>query len=63
MIHTGKYTGTGFKPTYDLGLEKDYKFILHTGNMFLLDPSYLKKLNITYDNPLENFRTKWGGAI
>ena len=21
------------------------------------------KLNITYDNPLENFRTNWGGGI
>ena len=63
-IHTpGKYPGTGFKPTYDLGLEKDYKFILHTGNMFFIRSELFEKLNITYDNPLENFRTKWGGAI
>tara|TARA_B100001059_G_scaffold236548_1_gene287691 strand:+ start:3749 stop:4408 length:660 start_codon:yes stop_codon:yes gene_type:complete len=63
-IHTpGKYQGTGFKPTYDLGLEKDYKFVLHTGNMFFIRSELFEKLNITYDNPLENFITKWGGAI
>jgi len=63
-IHTpGKYDGTGFKPTYDLGIEKGYKFILHTGNMFFIRSDLFDKLNITYDNPLENFRTNWGGGI
>jgi len=63
-IHTpSKYQGTGFKPTYDLGLEKGYKFILHTGNMFFIRTDLFDKLNITYDNPLENFRTIWGGGI
>ena len=63
-IHTpGKYQGTGFKPTLDLGIEKGYKFILHTGNMFFIRSDLFDKLNITYDNPLENFRTKWGGKI
>ena len=63
-IHTpNKYQGTGFKPTYDLGIEKDYKFILHTGNMFFIRSDLFDKLNITYDNPLENFRTNWGGKI
>lgn len=34
-IHTpNKYQGIGFKPTYYLGIEKGYKFVLHTGNMF-----------------------------
>ena len=63
-IHTpGKYQGTGFKPTLDLGIEKGYKFILHTGNMFFIRSDLFDKLNITYDNPLENFRTNWGGRI
>jgi hypothetical protein len=56
-----KYGGTGFKPTFDLGIEKGYKFILHTGNMFFIRDDLFDKLNINYDNPLENFRTDWGG--
>lgn len=56
-IHTpGKYQGTGFKPTYDLGLQKGYKFVLHTGNLIFIRLDLYDKLNITYDNPLENFR-------
>ena len=63
-IHTpGKYQGTGFKPTYELGLDKGYKFILHTGNMFFIRNDLYEKLDIYYNNPLENFRTKWGGNI
>lgn len=63
-IHTpDKYNGTGFKPTYDLGIEKGYKFVLHTGNMFFIREDLFDILNITYDNPLENFRTGWGGGI
>lgn len=63
-IHTpNKYKGTGFKPTYELGIEKGYKFILHTGNMFFIRSDLFDTLNITYDNPLENFRTNWGGGI
>ncbi len=63
-IHTpGKYQGTGFKPTYELGLDKGYKFILHTGNMFFIRNDLYEKLDIHYNNPLENFRTKWGGNI
>ena len=55
------YQGTGFRPTYDLGIEKGYTFVLHTGNMFFIRNDYFHKLDIKYDNPLENFRTKWGG--
>tara|TARA_B110000858_G_C17749443_1_gene448952 strand:- start:203 stop:862 length:660 start_codon:yes stop_codon:yes gene_type:complete len=63
-IHTqNRYQGTGFKPTYDLGIEKGYKFVLHTGNMFFVREDLFDKLDITYDNPLENFRNDWGGAI
>lgn len=58
-----KYQGTGFKPTYDLGLEKGYKFILHTGNMFFIREDLFSKLNIEYENPLENFIPNWGGGI
>jgi len=63
-IHTpGRYQGTGFKPTYDLGLSKGYKFVLHTGNMFFIRDDLFEKLDISYNNPLENFRSKWGGNI
>lgn len=60
-IHDGvNYTSTAFKPTYDLGIEKGYTFVLHTGNMFFIRNDLFDKLNINYDNPLENFRTEWG---
>ncbi len=63
-IHTpGIYQGTGFKPTYELGLEKGYKFVLHTGNMIFIRSDLYDKLNMSYDNPLENFVPFWGGAI
>jgi hypothetical protein len=59
-IHTpGKYAGTGFRPMYNLGIQKGYTFILHTGNMFFIRNDLFKKINITYINPLEHFRTKW----
>ena len=39
-----KYQGTAFYPTYMLGLEKGYKFFLHTGNMFFIRCDYFKNL-------------------
>jgi hypothetical protein len=61
-IHTpGKYQGTGFRPTYNLGIEKGYTFLLHTGNMFFVRNDLFDKLNIKYENPLENFVTIFGG--
>jgi hypothetical protein len=54
------YSGTGFKPTFDLGVQKGYKFILHTGNMVFIRNDLFDELNIHYDNPLENFITTWG---
>jgi len=56
-----KYNGTGFKPTFDLGIDKEYTFVLHTGNMVFIRNDLFNKLNIHYDNPLENFLTIWGG--
>ena len=32
-----------------------------TGNMFFIRNDLFDKLDIHYDNPLENFRTCWGG--
>ena len=62
-IHTpDKYQGTGFKPTYNLGIEKGYTFILHTGNMFFIRNDLFDKLDIKYNDPLENFRSHWGGG-
>jgi hypothetical protein len=60
-IHDGvNYISTSFKPTYDLGIEKGYTFVLHTGNMFFIRNDLFNQLNIRYNNPLENFRTEWG---
>jgi hypothetical protein len=60
-IHeTEKYQGTGFRPTYNLGIEKGYKFVLHTGNMIFIRNDLFHKLNISYNDPLENFRTCFG---
>jgi len=60
-IHeTGKYQGTGFRPTLNLGIEKGYKFVLHTGNMIFIRNDLFDKLNISYNDPLENFRTCFG---
>jgi hypothetical protein len=59
-IHDGvKYQGTGFRPTYNLGIEKGYKFVLHTGNMFFVRDDLFDKLDINYSNELENFITRW----
>ena len=61
-IHDSKnYQGTGFKPMFNLGIQKGYAFLLHTGNMFFIRRDLLNKLNIHYNNPIENFRTLWGG--
>ena len=59
-IHeSGKYEGSGFRPTFNLGKKKGYKFILHTGNMIFIREELFDKLNINYTNELENFRTNW----
>ena len=59
-IHDGKqYNSTGFRAMFDLGLEKDYTFVLHTGNMIFIRNDLFNKLNIHYEDPLENFITTW----
>ena len=47
-----KYNGTGFGPTLNLGIEKGYTFILHTGNMFFIRNDLFDKLN---DDKINNF--------
>ncbi|MEN8846014.1 MAG: hypothetical protein ABF261_07040 [Candidatus Arcticimaribacter sp.] len=54
-----KYTTTAFRPMLNLGIEKGYKFVLHTGNMIFARNDVFDNLDIHYDNALENFRTKW----
>ena len=56
----GVYQGTSFKPMLKLGIEKGYKFVLHTGNMIFIRGDLFEKLNIHYNSPLENFRSLWG---
>lgn len=59
-IHTpGQYQGTSFMPTYRLGVEKGYKFLFHTGNMFFVRNDYADKIDIKYNHYLENFRRFW----
>ena len=55
------YLGTGFKSMYELGVEKGYTFVLHTGNMVFVINELFDKLNIHYNNPIENFNPNWGG--
>jgi len=60
FIYTpGLYHGTSFLPTYRLGIKKGYTFLLHTGNMFFIRNDLYEKLNFSYKDPLENFRTEW----
>jgi hypothetical protein len=57
-----KYSGTGFRPTYCLGIEKGYTFVLHTGNMFFIRNDLFHLIDIHYENPLENFCRFWGAS-
>ena len=55
-IHTpNKFQGTSFKPMLELGIQKGYKFLLHTGNMIFIRNDLFEQLNVNYKNPLENF--------
>ena len=55
-----KYNGTGFYPMFMLGIEKGYKFLLHTGNMFFIRKDYFGRLNIKEpEHFLNNFRRIW----
>lgn len=61
-IHDNRnYNGTGFRPTFELGLVKGYTFVLHTGNMIFIRNDLFPQLDFQYDHPLEHFRTNWGG--
>ena len=61
FIHQNICQGTGFRPMYNLGTEKGYTFVLHTGNMIFVRSDLFNKLEIKYENEIENFRTIWGG--
>jgi len=59
-IHTpGVYSGTGFRPMYDLAIEKGYTLITHTGNMIFVKDEYYGQLNIDFMPPLRLFNRKW----
>ena len=56
-IHTEKkYKMTGFRPMFNLGIEKGYKFLFHNGNMWFIREDLFEKVNIKYIDELENFR-------
>ena len=64
-----RFTTTAFRPMLNLGIEKGYTFVLHTGNMIFARNDVFSKvalasqhsLDINYSNVLENFRTNWMG--
>jgi len=59
-IHSpGLYDGTSFLPTYNLGIKKGYKFVLHTGNMFFVRNDLYESLNLSYSHPFDNFIADW----
>ena len=56
-IHTeNKYKMTGFRPMFNLGLKKGYKFLFHNGNMWFIREDLYEKVNIKYNHEIENFR-------
>lgn len=52
-----QYETTAFKPMLNLGIEKGYTFVLHTGNMIFARNDIFHSLDIHYDQVLENFRS------
>jgi hypothetical protein len=55
-----KMQGSGFLPTLNLGTEKGYNFICHTGNMIFMRKDYFEKLNTSfYENPKDAFIKNW----
>ncbi len=53
------YLGTGFGAMLELGNEKGYSFVCHTGNMIFVRSDLFPRLDITYNNPAENFDASW----
>ena len=53
------YETTAFRPMLNLGLQKGYKFVCHTGNMIFVRDDYFDQLGIGYEDVLENFRTNF----
>ena len=51
--------GSGFGATLELGKRKGYTFVCHTGNMIFVRNDLFDRLNIKYDNPIENFDASW----
>ena len=58
-IHDERHQGTGFGPMLELGKQKGYTFVCHTGNMIFARNDIFAKLCVDYTHPIENFRRKW----
>lgn len=56
-----RFSTTAFRPMLNLGIEKGYTFVLHTGNMIFARNDVFNNLDIHYNDVLENFRTNWLG--
>lgn len=53
------YSGSGFGATLALGERKGYRFVCHTGNMIFVRADLFEALGVTYDDPIDNFETRW----
>ena len=51
--------GSGFGATLELGKRKGYTFVCHTGNMIFIRNDLYSNLNLSYENPIENFDASW----
>jgi hypothetical protein len=55
-----KILQTSWGAMYELGKNKDYEFVCHTGNMIFVRKDYFNMLNLeSTENPIYNFRRFW----
>jgi hypothetical protein len=54
-----RYQGTSFRTMLELGRAKGYTFVLHTFNMIFVRDDLYAKLDLSYQNELENFRANY----
>jgi hypothetical protein len=62
FIHGGQYSGSGFQSTLNLGKEKKYTLVTHTGNMIFIADEYLDDIKLSKEaivNPHALFKSYW----
>ena len=59
-IHTpGRFDGTSFFPMLQLGIEKGYQLVCHTGNMIFIRDDLYKLIELQNCHPFSLFRRDW----